>query len=80
MSGTLLPEDMQAVIAKLRGELSSKTELEAINYLADKLNMSLMGIRSGELNNDQYAAVFTSTAIVLLIKQMVIQLERASQV
>lgn len=70
-------EDMQTLIQQLRKQLSGKTEPEAINFLADKLNMSLLGIRVANLTSDQQTALVNATALVYLIKEMTIQLARS---
>lgn len=67
-------EDMQTLIQQLRKQLSGKNEPEAINFLADKLNMSLLGMRSPDLTE---VSLFNATAITYLIKEMTIQLARS---
>ena len=73
-------DQMQTLIQKLRGELSGKTELQAIHALADKLDLQLLRLLSVDIDNDRHAAMSTSAALVFLIKEMAVQLDRAEKV
>ncbi len=66
----ILPNEMQALIEGIRIEILGMSEAEAIDWVADQLNLCLVKIRDGELSDTQYAAMCIGVANVYVLKSI----------